>query len=1167
MVAIGAVFAPWALGSSEFVDNNPAGNPKAAVDFNMEVRPILARHCLACHGLDAESREADLRLDHRESLVEDRGGYRVVAPGNPEESELLFRVRSHEDFERMPPPESGRVLRAEEIEILERWIREGATFADHWSFLAPVRPELPAPNDWARQPFDAFVLERMHEHGLAPAEEADPATLLRRVSLDLVGLPPSPEDVLAFLDASDRDRAYETYVDELLRSPAFGEHWAAMWLDLARYADSSGYGSDPLREIWRYRDWVIEAFDRNLPFDQFTREQMAGDLLPGATTEQILATAFHRNTMTNTEGGTDDEEFRVAAVKDRVNTTMQVWMGLTAGCAQCHTHKYDPISQEEYYRLFAFFDQTADRDRNDDSPRLATPTVEQRALQQELEARIAELDAKLAAPSPELREGQRRWEQRHRESARHRAHWIPDLLQTEHGSELRALETAESAAAVGSGGNEGVIVAEGPAPAEDEYRLRGPLHGAEPIRALDFEALVDPALPRSGPGRSGGNGNFVLSELRLRVWPQSDVPPLARTVRIELPGVKRILSLAEVEVFSGGENIALEGTATQSSVAYSGPAPLAIDGNTSGRYDEQRSVTHCAIEDDPWWQVDLGGEFSIESLRVWNRTDGDLHRRLDGARVVLLDGEGGEVYRNALVHAPEVSREIEPATSPIEIPLERPSASFEQAGFLAVHAVDGNPKTGWAIGPRQGSSHTARFATGWPLEPSEYSAAEVVLEQRHGQQHTLGRFRISFSGADASLDLLPTELHEVLTLVPEQRTEQHQRELAARYREVAPELDDLRVAKRAAQKQREELQIPTTPVLRELGPQERRTTHVLLKGNFLTPGEQVGPGTPASLHPWRDDLPSNRLGLAEWLVDPANPLTARVQVNRFWARLFGRGLVETEEDLGTQGTLPSHPRVLDWLAVEFRESGWDVKALLRRLVLSSTYRQSSHVDRDDERDPENVWLARGPRFRLSAEQVRDMALAVSGLLSDKRFGPSVYPPQPEGLWQAAFNGQRTWPTSQGEDRYRRGLYTFLRRTVPYPSMATFDAPSREVCTPRRIRTLTPLQLFVTWNDPVFVELAQAFARRVCREAEGTRARLERAWWLALQRPPEDRELEVLEALLLDERESFEARPDDAARFATEPLGPLPDGLEAVEAAAWTVVCNVLLNHHAALTKS
>jgi len=951
-------------GVASLARDDVVGGPIAAVDFENDVAPIFAERCLKCHS--GEKAKNGFRLDaRRKAFAGGNSGRVAIAPGAPERSRLLELVRGTAEGERMPP--RGERLSDEQVATLEAWIREGATWPDalsgdelvkeHWSFVAPQRPTLPrvARAWWPANEIDLFTLAAMEQRGLAPAPKADRATLLRRVTLDLVGLPPTPDELAAFL-GDDSPDAWPKVVRRLLDSPRFGERQARSWLDLARYADSAGYGSDPLRPyLWPWRDWVIGAFDRDLPFDQFTIAQLAGDLLQdddpaarGLTREErLLATAFHRNTMTNTEGGTDDEEFRVAAVKDRVDTTMGAWMGLTFGCAKCHSHKFDPISQRDYYSLFAFFDQTEDADRADEEPRVAAPTAEQARSREELAARRRALDA-------------------------------------------RATQLDDAVA-----------------------------RGAAPRATL----------------------------------------PRARFVRFELPGKQKILSLAEVELFAGGANVAPSGRATQSSVDFGGPPERAIDGNHDGRFDSG-TTTHTRIEDDPWWEVDLGEERAFERLVAWNRTDGDLEQRLAGVVVTL-----------------------------------------------ATSAADGTRVVTWK--KRWGAA---------PMPSREVDFAK-------------GAERLAL---DEARDALAAESAEL------------------------------------------EATIARVPVLRELPAEKRRTSHVLTKANHLMQADVVEAATPRHFPPLPAaegvdgaEAPRDRLALARWLVARDNPLTARVAVNRHWSQLFGRGLVETEEDFGTQGTPPSHPELLDWLAVAFMdEDGWSVKKLLFRLVTSATYQQQARAsDAARELDPTDRWLSWFPRRRLEAEQVRDQALALAGLLDARIGGPSVYPPQPDGLWQAAFNGERTYPTSEGPDRWRRGLYTFWRRTVPPPSMQTFDAPSREACALRRTGTNTPLQAFVTLNDPVFVEAAQALARRIVREGgERFDARLDWAWRLALQRAPRDEERAAVRGLFDAERARLLADPAAAKALCESPLGPLPSGLDAAEVGAWVVVANVVLNLDAVLVR-
>lgn len=1016
------------------------------VDFARDVEPIFAQRCLRCHA--GERAKGGFRLDARKRAL--RGGNSgevAIAPRDPAGSRLLALVRDGVEGTVMPP--KGERLDAVEIATLERWIAQGAHWPDelsgdelvreHWSFVPPAKAPLPevARAWWPRTEVDAFVLAAMEARGLAPAPAADRATLLRRLSFDLIGLPPEPADVARFL-ADEAPGALEREVERLLASPHFGERWARTWLDLARYADSAGYGSDPLRPfLWRWRDWVIEAFDRNLPYDEFTVLQLAGDLLPDATVEQRLATAFHRNTMTNTEGGTDDEEFRVAAVKDRTDTTMAVWMGLTFGCAKCHSHKFDPLPQRDYYALAAFFDQTEDADRADEEPRLATPTAAQAR-------ELARLDADLAACR---------------------------RLVEELRAALPPREWTRATAAPVSTGDRTVLEGE-----------------ADGLAALRLEVAAT-ALPEG--------------EVRLEVAQPEPVASRARFVRLSLAGRERILSLAEVELLAGGENVARRGRATQSSVDWNGPPGLAIDGERDGRF-ERASVTHTRTEDDPWWELDLGEERALDTLVVWNRTDGELEERLAGVVVELLDARRAPVWRTRLARAPA------------------PSTTLDLAGWRELE-------------PRR----EERLADALEIEYAAPLAGPLRWRLELGagwhDVHAAGALRVATTAA-----ALPAALSD---------------ELDRRVGVVRARADL-------------EAQVVRTPVLRELPPDRRRTSHVLHKANHLQPGAVVTPATPRCFPPLPADAPRDRLGLARWLVARENPLTARVAVNRFWAQLFGRGLVETEEDFGTQGSPPSHPELLDWLAVDFVESGWDVKRLLAKLVTSAAYGQAC-VPRAGAReaDPRDVWLSWHPRRRLDAEMVRDQALALSGLLARTIGGPSVYPPQPDGLWQAAFNGERTYPTSTGPDRWRRGLYTFWRRTVPPPSLQAFDAPSRESCVLRRPETNTPLQAFVTLNDPVFVEAAQALARRIVREGgAGFDERLEWAWRLALLRAPDAAERAALRELFEGERARLFADREAALALCERPLGLLEPGLDPAEVGAWVVVANVLLNLDALLVR-
>jgi hypothetical protein len=644
-------------------------------------------------------------------------------------------------------------------------------------------------------------------------------------------------------------------------------------------------------------------------------------------------------------------------------------------------------------------------------------------------------------------------------------------------------------------------------------------------------------------------------------------------VRVELPGEAKLLSLAEVQVFSGSENVAPSGKATQSSTDFQGEAAKAIDGNTNGHYFETQSTTHTQLEANPWWEVDLGQPRAVERVVLWNRTDGRLQARLAGCRVLLLDESRTPLHEQQIAKYPDPSVDLDLGKS---IRLSQAVADVSRERFSAAAVLNQKDITagGWSLPPGQKEPHSIVFILGDAWQRSKESekaagALSVRIEHRYDKpQHVLGHFRLSVTSNRRIKTRagVPSDVIAIVNRPAKERTAEQQQRLAEYYRSIAPALQPLR--DQIARLEKSRPAIPTLPVMQELPSGERRETRIMVRGDFLTKGDAVDAAVPKAFHRWPEGVPRSRLGVAQWLTDPANPLTARVAVNRYWGQLFGIGLVETEEDFGTQGELPTHPELLDWLATEYLRLGWDTKGLLRLIVTSQTYRQSSQVTPHRlERDPRNRLFSRGPRFRLEAEMVRDQALALSGLLSSKVGGPSVYPPQPPGLWQAAFNGQRTWATSTGEDRYRRGLYTFWRRTVPYPSMATFDAPSRELCAVRRIRTNTPLQAFVTLNDPVYVEAAQALARRIVREGGPTAEdRAAFALRLCLARPPHQRQVADLVSLYRSEVEHYRGDTKSAEAMATEPLGTLPAGADLPEHAAWTVVANVLLNMDAVLTK-
>ena len=1139
----------------------------AVVDFQRDIRPILSNACFKCHGPDGDERKGGkknsggLRLDTEEGSRADLGGSVSVVPGHPEKSELIARIITTDEDDLMPPTKSGKPLTTREIELLTAWVKAGGKFAQHWSYEKPRRAELPRA---AANPIDAFILARLEAEKLKPQVEAERAALVRRVAIDLTGLPPTLDEVDTFVNDT-KPGAYERLVDRLLASPAYGEHWGRMWLDLARYADSAGYADDPLRTIWPYRDYVIRSFNANKPFDQFTIEQIAGDLLPNATDDQLIATAFHRNTMTNSEGGTQDEEFRSAAIVDRVNTTMAVWMGTSIACAQCHTHKYDPLTITEYFRLYAFLNNTEDADRRDESPLLNIFSDEQKTKRAQIDADIATIETKLKTPTPPLLAGAKKWAQE-----------FPLTIDWQTLTPSTMISQAGQTFTTQPDGS--VLV---PSTADkDTYIIEIPVATARKFTALKLEALPDVKLPNKGPGHAGGN--FVVTRVRAVVLPEGGVPgPRARFVRIELTGKDKLLQLAEVQVFSGGTNVAAKGQATQKSTYADATAARAIDGKTAGEYDKG-SVSHTAENtDDPWWEVDLKSEQPLDRIVVWNRTEsGD---RLADFHIVALDAQRKMVWEKVGNPAPdkEVSFSL---TDGHEIKFDDAIADFVQAEYAEDAVVrDGAPKpakgkkkergskAGWAIGGSVGKAHVLTLlATEIADVPAGAKLIIRIEQQSDAAKHTLGHFRLSATDAVGVRQSAqtPADVTAALTSSVTQRTPaQHEQIVNYYLRDIAPELAADRERLAELQRQHAAIVPATVPIFRELADKQRRKTHVQIRGNYLVLGEEVTEGVPAVFPSLPTGAPLNRLTFARWLVDANNPLTARVIANRFWESIFGTGLVRTSEEFGAQGDQPSHPELLDWLATELMREKWDVKKFLRLLVTSATYRQSSRVTPElTERDPENRLLARGPRIRLSAEEVRDVSLAVSGLLSQKMYGPSVRPVRPVLGLSAAFGGGLDWKTSSGEDLHRRGLYTEWRRTSPYPSMAAFDAPNREICTLRRGRTNTPIQALVTMNDPVYIEAAQALARRMVEQAKTPSEKITHGFRRVLARTPSASELKRLLVLYDEALADFKQDAKRANEMATNPIGPIPAGADVIELAAWTTVASVLLNLDETLMK-
>ncbi len=1099
-----------------------------AVDFARDIRPILSNHCFHCHGPDDKERKGGkegsggLRLDTEEGARADLGnGFGAVVAGKPEQSALLERILSKDADEVMPPPKTGKKPTEKEVALLREWIRSGAKYAGHWAYQAPKRPAVPEVAG-VSHPVDRFLFARLAAEGMKPNAAADRPTLARRVALDLTGLPPSLAEVEAF-ERDGSPKAYERFVDSMLAKPGYGEHWARLWLDLARYADSAGYPSDPGRSIWAYRDWVIRAFNDNLRFDRFTVEQIAGDLLPSATESQLIATAFHRNTMTNNEGGTSDEEFRNAAVVDRVNTTWAVWMGTSMACSQCHNHKYDPFSQADYFRSFAIFNQTEDADRNDESPLHRFLLPEDQRRKDELAARVSSLDAKFSKPSPEWLKGFSAWHA-----------GLPRVVNWQIASPQRVASERAAKVAVSPEGRVRVEALDDAG--MDLQTLVLGKSGA--FSALRLATVPDGELPGKGASFAA-NGSFSVDAVRAFVVPETGFGKTARTVRLELTGAARALRLEAVEVFSGERNV-LEGKTTSA----------ATKGAAAGEFAE----------------FEFGADIKVDRIRVRVPKDGGY--LLGGSKLTLRDASGKVVWTRVMsdVRSDAFMAEVHEGRA---VKVRQVIASMTAGGWDAV-TLAGLPSSipnlrnrGWSAAPGAKSADAVLiFDKSEEVKEGERLVVEVDSRTRNKGQ-MLASYQVALT-ADAGVEArlgAPAPLRALLEREASSLKPDELKQLQDHYvRQWAPEADADRKALAGVRKELDAVKPDTVPVMKELVRDKQRVTKIQVRGNFLNLGDEVQAGTPPVLPPLPNGRSADRLAMAEWMVSAENPLTARVTVNRLWEAIFGTGLVRTTEEFGAQGELPSHPELLDWLATEFIERGWDVKGFLKMLLMSQAYRQSSAVLPGVlEKDPDNRLVSRGPRFRVTGEQLRDQALSVSGLLSPRMFGKPVRPPKPAVGLSLAFGGGTDWTTSAGEDRYRRAIYTEVRRSSPYPAFSTFDAPNREVCTIRRNRTNTPLQAFVTLNDPVFVEAAQGFARRIIAEATGDAERIDRAFRVALSRHATEPELRRVEALLQRAREGFRADPDSAKRLATEPIGALPQGVDPVEAAAWTGVANVILN--------
>ena len=1032
------LFQTAALGLALF------GSLQAQTDFTKDVQPIFVKSCYGCHG--AKKQMGGLRLDSKTPAFAGGQSGRSIQPANAAESILYQRVAGIGDQARMP---MGGKLDAEQIATIRKWIDQGAAWPDstgtevtatkkHWAYIPPQRPVAPAVSNprWMVNPIDSFILARLDKEGLKPSPEADRVTLLRRVSLDIIGLPPTIAEVDAFLKDKSKN-AYEKQVDRLLQSPHYGERWGRHWLDAARYADSDGYEKDKIRQVWAYRDWVIKSFNRDLPYSQFVIEQLAGDLLPNPTQDQLVATGFLRNSMINEEGGVDPEQFRMEAMFDRIDAIGKSVLGVTIQCAQCHNHKFDPLTQEEYYKIFAFLN-------NSHEANIPVYTPDELRMRSDLFRSINEIEGQLQHRSPDWQNRMAAWE-----------------AQVKTGQpEWTVLKPAVDD--ISNGGQkyipmkDGSLLAQGYAPTKHRVKMTVKTD-VQNITAFQLELLNDPNLPLGGPGRSL-KGTGALTEFEVEAAP-ADSPE--KITKIKFSKATADINLPETVL-------------------------------------------------DPMFN---------------DKTD---KRRVTG---------------------------------PIEF------------------AIDGKDETAWGIDAGPGLRNQPRkavFTAAAPISNPKGTILTFYLKQNHGgwnsddnQNHNLGRMRLSLTTAtNAEADPLPKNVRSILTAPVDQRTPAQTQTVFAYWRTTVPEWKDANETIAGLWKRHPEGSVQLVMQTRE----DPRETHILTRGDFLQPAKQVNPGVPSFLNSLPADAPANRLTFARWLVDRQAPTTARALVNRTWQNYFGIGLVSTSEDLGKQSEAPSHPEVLDWLAVEFMERGWSMKAVHRLIVTSATYKQSSKVTPDlYTRDPYNRLLARGPRFRVEAEIVRDIALSASGLLNPKVGGPSVNPPAPEFLFLPPSSyGPKVWVEAKGDERYRRALYTFRYRSIPYPMLQVFDAPNGDVSCVRRSRSNTPLQALTTLNEPMFLESARALALRTLQEGgKNDEQRITYAVRRCLSRTPTSSETAELTNLLTKETKSFEstgAKPWDLA--AADPSKPpvLPKGATPAQLAGWTALSRVLLNLDETITK-
>ncbi len=1033
------------------------------VKYNRDVRPILAENCFACHGADSASRKADLRIDQREAAIESG----ALSPGNPEESELLERIVTDDPDLLMPPPETKKKLTDEQKNIIRQWIASGAEYERHWSLIAPQKNDLPAVQDrkWAKNAIDRFVLARLESEGLSPAPEADSRTFFRRLHLDITGLPPSPEDTAAFVTdyAKSGDTAVSEWIDKLMKSTAWGEHRARYWLDAARYGDTHGLHFDNYREIWPYRDWVIRAFNRNEPFDQFVVEQIAGDLLPNPTDDQLIATGFQRCNITTNEGGTIAEENLANYAADRVQTFGWVFLGMTTNCGQCHDHKFDPFTMKDYYSLAAFFRNTTQgaydgNVKDGRGPVLVVPNKKDRPRWKVLPAEIAAARKKRDDRKKTARAAFDEWLASASPKSLEKAITSKDLLVH--------LPLNEGS------GNE----------AHDQCNAPRTFHALGKVAWIP-DGKIGPA-PVMKPG-----GTFDLGQVG---------------------------DFEKNQKFSYG--------------AWVRPGRNGVFGGIIAKMDEKGGYRGWDL-----WQNDRG--FSVHVIQSWS----DNALKVTTKNNVVKPGQWQHVF---------VTYDGSGTPGGIKIYVDGKEEKLR---------VDAN--------------------TLKPDATIRTKASLRIGQRNHGQVFDDGAVqdvRIYGRVLDASEVKRIAEVEPLRAILARKPEDRSPKELAALYEFYLVTLDPLypklaqTVTDLEAEKEAIKSRSPVTHIQQEKK-DSQPMAYILMRGQYDKPGEKVTAATPVALHPFPSEAPHNRLGLAQWVVDPANPLTARVTVNRFWQQVFGQGIVATPEDFGIMGAAPSHPELLDWLAVEFRENGWDVKKLFKLMLMSATYRQSAvATEAKLEKDRSNSLLSRGPRFRMDAEMVRDYMLAVSGLLSRKMYGPGTKPYQPEGIWDVVglpSGNTRKYVQDKGENLYRRSIYNFWKRMAPPPNLEAFNAPSREVCTVRRERTNTPLQSLVLLNDPQFVEAARALAQNALKASGGDDQKaIDYVILHVLCRPVREKE----RAILQKDKEAFlkyyQSKPEDAQALTSVGALQADPQIDPSILAAWTMLCNEVMNLDEAINK-